>query len=53
MEITEATCKVCGLPVVYEIIERPWNGQVEIRVEPCQACLDAEYVMGADNAKGE
>lgn len=44
-EITEAICKGCGFPLRYEMIERPWNGQRELVVEPCERCLEEAEVL--------
>ena len=47
-EITAAICKECGLPLRYEIIERPWNGQRALVVEPCECCLEEAEVLAEE-----
>jgi hypothetical protein len=42
-----AYCDRCGGFMCYNVIESSawWHGY-EVRVEPCQRCLDAEYEAG-------
>lgn len=49
-EITEAVCEQCGGELRFKIIDRPWNGQRELVVEPCGRCLDEADEHGEERA---